>query len=206
MTFLDILQVVVLIYSVVLHELAHGLAARAMGDRTAEQLGRLTLNPLKHVDTFGSFFLPLLLIIAHSPFVFGYAKPVPYNPYNLSDRKYGAAKVAVAGPLTNLVLAALFGTLLRFFGDSLSPVAGELIAGAVLINLALAIFNLMPIPPLDGHWLAMTFLPASFNGLKVAMYRYQWVLFIAVIFFVFPALWPVLQWLFELFTGSAASF
>jgi Zn-dependent protease len=199
-TLLDVLQIVILIYSVVLHELAHGLAARAMGDRTAEHMGRLTLNPFKHLDLFGSFILPLLSRMTLGV-MFGYAKPVPYNPYNLSDRRYGAAKVAMAGPMVNLVLAALFALVLRWQGDALTPLAGELIVSAVLINLVLALFNLMPVPPLDGHWLLMTFLPARFNGLKITLYRYQWVVLAICIFFVFPALWPVIAGLFQLLAG-----
>lgn len=136
--------------------------------------------------------------------MFGYAKPVPYNPHNLSDRRYGPAKVALAGPGVNLVLAGVFAMVLRIFGDSLAPLASDLMASAVLINLVLAFFNLMPIPPLDGHWLLITFLPARWYGLKAAMYRFQWALVIVFLFFIFPLLWPVVLWLFGLLTGASA--
>src|SRR5688572_2156862 len=118
---LDLLQIVILIYSVVLHEVSHGLAARAMGDRTAERMGRLTLNPLSHLDLFGSFILPILTKL-FAGIMFGYAKPVPYNPDNLNDRRWGGAKVAIAGPATNLALAALIGVVIRAFGPALGEV------------------------------------------------------------------------------------
>jgi Zn-dependent protease len=199
-TLLDVIQIAILIYSVVLHEVAHGLVARALGDRTAERLGRLTLNPLKHLDMFGSFILPILTKVLGG-IMFGYAKPVPYDPAQLSDRKYGPAKVALAGPATNIALAVLFGLFLRFGVSSLSPMAASMMAYVVVINLVLALFNLMPVPPLDGHWLLMTFLPRSAVELKLALYRYQWVFLVLIITVVFPALSPVIDLLFRLITG-----
>lgn len=193
-------QIVVLIYSVVLHELAHGLMARSMGDRTAEHLGRLTLNPLAHLDMFGSVILPI--ITSFSGFMFGYAKPVPYNPSALSDRRYGPAKVALAGPAVNLMLAVLAGVIIRFVGDGVSPLMLTLLGYVVWINIVLTFFNLIPFPPLDGHWLLMTFLPARFYQLKEALYRYQWMLLVVTIFFIFPALAPLMRGLFSLLTGQ----
>src|SRR3990167_10889549 len=113
-------QILVVLFSIVLHEVAHGAMANHLGDPTAKNLGRLTLNPFKHLDMFGSVLLPLLLVVLRSPFIFVYAKPVPYNPLNLRDRKYGAAKVAVAGPASNIVLAVLFGLTSRFLPDIFS--------------------------------------------------------------------------------------
>lgn len=188
---------VIFIYSVVLHELAHGFAARSMGDHTAEHLGRLTLNPLKHLDMVGSVFLPLILYLAGSPFLFGYAKPVPYNPHNLNDHRWGPAKVAVAGPLTNIVLAVLFGISVRVLQTSVSSTALDFLSYGVMINIGLALFNLIPIPPLDGHWIAGTFFPAAMRSL----YRFQWVLLALAIFVVFPALYPLLGFLFHVLTG-----
>src|SRR3989344_1629767 len=160
---LPIFQVVVLLYSVVIHEVAQGVTANSLGDPTAKNLGRLTLNPLKHLDVFGSVVLPLFLFFISSPFIFGYAKPVPYNPLNLTDRKYGPAKVAIAGPASNISLAVLFGLTLRFLPDIFSSsLVPELLSIVVMLNLFLAIFNLFPIPPLDGHWLLLTFLPPRF--------------------------------------------
>lgn len=198
-----VFQIAILIYSVVLHEVSHGLAARAMGDRTAEYLGRLTLNPLKHLELFGSFILPLASKLL-TGFMFGYAKPVPYNPDALSDRRWGPAKVGLAGPATNILIAAVFGLGIRFAGSSLGDLTVVLMGYVVLINLFLAVFNLIPVPPLDGHWLLMAVLPARFNGLKVMLYQYQWFLLAVAIFFVFPALGPLLNLLFYLLTGVYA--
>ncbi len=199
---LPIFYVVVLVYSVVIHEVSHGLMADSLGDPTAKNLGRLTLNPLRHLDMFGSVLLPLLLFLARAPFIIGYAKPVPYNPHNLSDRKYGPAKVALAGPASNIVLALIFGLSLRLMPDIFtSSLVPELFSFIILLNLVLAIFNLFPIPPLDGHWLLMTFLPARFNTLKVFIYRYSIVLLFVFIIFVFPLLWPLVSFLFRIITG-----
>src|SRR5574344_1057586 len=104
-----VFQIIILIFSAVVHEYMHGWMAYRLGDSTAKDAGRLTLNPLAHLEWFGSFFLPLVMIISHMPFVFGWAKPVPYNPYNLRDRKYGDAKVGLAGPLGNFIIALFFG-------------------------------------------------------------------------------------------------
>ena len=193
---------VVFLYSVVIHEVSHGLIARSLGDHTAEDMGRLTLNPLKHLDMFGSILLPLFLVIIQSPFVFGYAKPVPYNPHNLRDRKYGPAKVAFAGPAVNLTLAVLFGLVLRFLPEALgNSILPGLLGSIVQINLLLAIFNLMPIPPLDGHWLILTFLPARFNAVKVFMVRYSMILFLILLVFIFPLIYPLINLLFKLIVG-----
>lgn len=192
---------VIFIYSVVLHELAHGMVARSLGDHTAERLGRLTLNPLKHMDMFGSFLLPILLFVIRSPFIFGYAKPVPYDPLKLRDRQWGPTKVALAGPVTNITLAVLFGLLVRVFGPGLPDLAMMLLYNAVFINLILAFFNLIPVPPLDGHWILMALLPTGSLGLKMALYRYQWFLLLGVLFFIFPYLVPAIQALTLLIVG-----
>ena len=199
---LPIFYIVVLLYSVVIHEVSHGLMADSLGDPTAKNLGRLTLNPLKHLDMFGSVLLPLLLFLAHSPFLIGYAKPVPYNPQNLSDQKYGPAKDALAGPASNIVLALIFGLSLRLIPDIFtSSLIPELFSFIILLNLVLAIFNLFPIPPLDGHWLLMTFLPVRFNVLKVFLYRYSLPLLFVFIIFIFPLIFPLVSVLYRLITG-----
>jgi len=199
---LALFQLLVLIYSVVIHEVSHGLMADSLGDPTAKNLGRLTLNPLKHLDMFGSVILPLLLFIARAPFIIGYAKPVPYDPTQLSDQKYGPAKVALAGPASNIVLALIFGLSLRLMPDVFtSSLIPELFSFIILLNLVLAIFNLFPIPPLDGHWLLMTFLPTRFNALKVFLYRYSLPLLFVFIIFVFPLIFPLVSILYKLITG-----
>lgn len=144
-----IVWLVVLILSVILHEVAHGYAANYLGDPTARLAGRLTLNPIPHIDFFGSIILPAVLAISGSPILFGYAKPVPYNPYNLRGR-WGEGFVAAAGALTNLALAIILGLFIRFFADGLPIAFVMVLSVAVYLNLLLCIFNLIPIPPLDG--------------------------------------------------------
>lgn len=199
---LPIFQVVVLLYSVVIHEVSHGAMAHALGDMTAKNAGRLSLNPLRHLDMFGSIILPLILFLARSPFIVGYAKPVPYDPTMLRDHKYGAAKVAIVGPLSNIILAILFGLTLRFMPDVFtSPLIPQLFAFIVFLNILLAIFNLFPVPPLDGHWLLMTFLPRRFDAFKVFLYQYSLVFLFLFIVFIFPLLLPLVALLFRLITG-----
>ncbi|HVZ11100.1 MAG TPA: site-2 protease family protein [Candidatus Paceibacterota bacterium] len=200
---LTIFSLVVFIYSVVIHEVSHGLAADSMGDKTARVLGRLSLNPLKHLDIFGSVVLPILLYVASGGgLVFGYAKPVPYNPHNLNDQKYGPIKVALAGPAANILIALVFGLVLRFFNDFFAGMLiPNLFATIVGINLILAIFNLFPIPPLDGHWVLVTLLPARFQAFRDFLYRYSIFLFIFFIIFIYPYIFPLVPWLFHLITG-----
>ncbi|OGN17674.1 MAG: hypothetical protein A3C88_01455 [Candidatus Yanofskybacteria bacterium RIFCSPHIGHO2_02_FULL_50_12] len=205
MSTLTLFGLVVFIYSVVIHEVSHGLAARSLGDNTAESMGRLTLNPIKHLDLFGSVLLPLFLLFAGTPFVFGYAKPVPYNPLHLRDKKYGPIKVALAGPLSNISIALIFGLLLRFFPESL-PVVGllpQLLSIIVAINLVLAVFNLFPVPPLDGHWVLVTLLPARFHAFRILLYKYAIFWFLAFIILIYPVIYPVIPWLFRQITGLA---
>src|SRR3989337_1670571 len=143
--------------AVVLHEVAHGYVANHFGDPTAARMGRLTLNPLSHIDPFGTVLLPLLLIVVGSPFLFGYAKPVPVNFYNLRHPKRDMVWVALSGPATNILLAAASGYLLRFVSSAAGSLPQFLTVpltymaqGSVNINVMLAAFNLFPIPPLDG--------------------------------------------------------
>jgi len=202
MSLFVIFGLIVFIYSVVIHEVSHGFAAQALGDDTARLMGRLSLNPIRHIDLFGSIALPLLLLISGSPFVFGYAKPVPYNPANLRDQKYGPIKVAMAGPASNIFIALVFGIMLRFFPDILpATVIPELFALIVAINLVLAIFNLFPIPPLDGHWVLMAFLPARYYAFKAFLYRYSIFIFLIFLIFIYPIFFPIIPWLFHLITG-----
>lgn len=195
-------QIIILIISVILHEVAHGAAADYLGDPTARLAGRLTLNPLAHLDPFGSFLLPLLTY-SFGGFIIGWAKPVPYNPYNLRNGKWGPAYVAAAGPAVNLILAIIFSIVIRF-GESLgSP---PLIAAAsiiVLLNILLAIFNLIPIPPLDGSKILFAILPYRLRGIETFLLRYQFLLILIVIFFLWEFLLPLVFLIFRLFTGLA---
>lgn len=155
---------IVVIFSAVFHEYFHGWMANYLGDPTAKYAGRLTLNPLKHIDPIGTVILPLFLLFAFGGFL-GWAKPVPYNPYNLRDKKYGSTKVAIAGPGANFLIALTFGLILRFgtLFEFLSSGSFFYItlSWIVYVNIFLGLFNLIPIPPLDGSKLLMDFFPRS---------------------------------------------
>ena len=196
-----IFQVVVLIFSAVIHEYMHGWMADRLGDSTAKDAGRLTMNPIVHLDFFGSLLLPFLLVITGSPFVFGWAKPVPFNPYNLKDQKYGIAKVAIAGPAANLITALFFGFVLRFapLGDNVMLIT--LLAIIVQINLLLMIFNLVPIPPLDGSKVLMSFLPTEARNTYMKLERYGMILVMFFIIFAFNLIIPIINFLFRLIVG-----
>lgn len=198
---LPVFQILVVLFSIVIHEVSHGLMALSLGDQTAKNAGRLTLNPLPHLDMFGSVILPLLTFFLGG-FIFGYAKPVPYNPLNLKDRKFGPAKVGFAGPLSNILIALIFGLILRFLpGPLQTTILPELFSFIVLINLILAIFNLLPVPPLDGHWLLLSAVPERFYGFKLFYLRYGLILFLLVLFFVLPLIFPLVFKLFRLIVG-----
>ena len=194
-----IFQIAVLVMSVVIHEVSHGYAAEILGDPTARLQGRLTLNPLKHLDPVGSIIVPLLTSL--SGFTFGWAKPVPYNPYNLRNQKWGELAVAAAGPLANIFLALVFGLLIRFAGATLSAAFVNIAAVIVVINLVLAIFNLIPVPPLDGSKILWAFLPERFRKIRESMERYSFLLVIIVVFAIWQFLSPVIAQLFSLITG-----
>jgi len=156
----QIIIIIALILSIVLHEMAHGYAANALGDPTARLQGRLSGNPLVHLDPLGSVIIPALLFFGNAGILFGWAKPVPYNPYNLTDQKYGEAKVAAAGPAVNILLAVIFAVLIRVaVAFDISGSFLELASYIVYINLLLAFFNMIPIPPLDGSKIILAFLP-----------------------------------------------
>lgn len=204
---ITIFSLIILLFSVVIHELAHGSVANSLGDPTAKYEGRLTLNPLKHLDMFGSLVLPLLLLLAtagQGP-VFGWAKPVPINPYNFKDQKWGSLKVALAGPASNFALALVFGLLIRFIPYDVfaqAPGIFLMFTFIVQINIMLAIFNLVPIPPLDGSHIFLELLPAPFARVKVFMHQYG--LFLLIFFIFFGGLQIVsgfVQSIFTLITG-----
>jgi len=203
---ITIFTLIILFLSVIIHELAHGSVALKLGDTTAKEAGRLTLNPLKHIDIFGTIIFPLLLLITtmgQGP-IFGWAKPVPVNPFNFKDQKWGTLKVSLAGPATNFLIAVIFGLAVRFLPlpDQISLLFGII----VLYNFLWGIFNLIPIPPLDGSWILFRFLPDKiFANLKVFLSQYG---FFILIFFIFYGLrWvSVLAYILAfLITGRALS-
>ncbi|PIR85924.1 site-2 protease family protein [Candidatus Kaiserbacteria bacterium CG10_big_fil_rev_8_21_14_0_10_44_10] len=162
MEFTAIVIIVALIISIILHEMAHGYMADWLGDPTARLQGRLSPNPLVHIDPLGSVVIPALLFFSNAGILFGWAKPVPYNPYNLRDQKWGEAKVAFAGPAVNIAIALLFGMMIRFSEAlALNSAFIELSSYVVYINILLAFFNMIPIPPLDGSKIIQPFLPLS---------------------------------------------
>ena len=194
---LAIFTLVILFFSIVLHEIAHGSVALYLGDPTAKNAGRLTLNPLKHIDLFGTIILPLMLLIftqGRGPII-GWAKPVPVNPYNFKDQKWGALKVALAGPAMNFLTAVIFGLVIRFI--SLPETILLIFGTIVLYNFAWGIFNLIPIPPFDGSHILFTFIPERFNHLKLSLHQYG--LFILVFFIFFGGLSLVFQGAGQLF-------
>lgn len=195
-----IFQLVVFIFSVMIHEISHGAVALRLGDSTAKDAGRLTLNPIRHIDPMGSILLPLFLVLLQSPFLFGWAKPVPYNPMNLKNPKRGAGIIGAAGPASNLLVAAFFAVVYRVAagfgatgGAGAATLAG-LSATIVAVNIALALFNLIPIPPLDGSNILFAFLPDRFLYMQQFLSRYGFYILLLFMFaggfdFLGPAIW-----------------
>jgi Zn-dependent protease len=186
-----LILVPVLLFSIVLHEVAHAWVARREGDPTAERLGRITLNPIPHLDPVGSFIVPALLIAMPGSFIFGWAKPVPVNPANFRDRRGGDIRVSLAGIAVNLLLAVGFALLLVPLAAAGGPEAGgavEVLTLAafygVLINLILAVFNLIPVPPLDGSHVLYHLLPRGVRETYRSVGRFGMLALLAVLFFV----------------------
>ncbi|HOZ53255.1 MAG TPA: site-2 protease family protein [bacterium] len=215
-----ILSIIILIFSIIFHEYGHAWMANRLGDSTAKDLGRLTLNPIPHIDLFGSILLPLFFVLSGSGFLLAWAKPVPYNPNRIRDKKFGDLKVAISGPGSNIIIAIIFGLLARFLpitpsikvsllsayltGDN--NLAGSLISGDFLntiflmaiifcfLNLLLAIFNLIPVPPLDGSKIIINFLPerAKFKLFSIERYGMFIILFLLMFGFFRLLLVPIL--------------
>lgn len=217
-----VFTIAILILSVIAHEVSHGFSAYLMGDNTAKRAGRLSINPFKHLDMTGSFFVPLMLLIMKSPFVFGWAKPVPYNPYNLKNQKWGPALVAISGPLSNFIIAGVFAIVALILPIdnstkteiSLSAIKGSAIVGAgytsaflffsstvIWINIFLGVFNLVPIPPLDGSKILFSILPYKFNNIQIFLEKYGFFILLFFLFYFSQFLLPVVFFAFRLFLG-----
>ena len=206
----------IIIFSAVIHEFSHGWMAYRLGDPTAKNAGRLTLNPLVHLDLFGTVIIPLFLLLTSGIFI-GWAKPVPYNPYNLRDPKYGSLKVGIAGPASNFLVAILIGLILRFFPAflleaGLPPVFLEFLAIIIYVNIFLGLFNLIPVPPLDGSKVLNDLFPnvwrsvmnpphKSMRGMNLGFAGIFVALFAAM--FLLP---PIAQFIFRLITGQGIGF
>lgn len=201
----------VLIFSIIVHEIAHGYAANALGDPTAKLSGRLTLNPFPHIDLVGSLIVPLVLMVTNAGVLFGWAKPVPYNPYNLKNQRWGEAIVAVSGSATNLFLALIFaGVVHAATAGFIPPAAGAFASTIVFVNLFLGLFNLIPVPPMDGYTVLRGLLPyrlaygfqqfeqrirgAGVMGMLVVLFLFSFIL--AAPFFAF------VSWIFTHLVGG----
>jgi len=194
----------IIVPSSIIHEYMHGAVANFFGDPTAKYAGRLTLNPLAHIDLWGTIVMPVtLLLFSGGQFMFAYAKPVPVNPMFLRSRLAGIL-VAAAGPLSNFASAAAIGGLVRLLSPSPFTMILELI---VYANVLLGVFNLVPIPPLDGSKVLFPLLPVSLETFKMNLERYGFIILLAFIFgFGFRWLLPIIFYLFTLFTGSPSPF
>jgi len=177
-----IISIVVFIVVIVFHELAHGYVAYRLGDPTARDAGRLTLNPLAHMDPVGTIVLPALLIISHSPVIFGWAKPVPVNPYNFKDPRKGMLLTSLAGPGANLVLAVIFAMVFKLALFPPYSVVWRFCLSGVIISLVLGLFNLIPIPPLDGAGIVFALLPPKLLRHLTWLYRYGFLVLIGLLY------------------------
>jgi len=206
-----ILTFIILILSIIAHEVAHGYAAASLGDPTARLAGRLTLNPLPHIDLMGSILIPALLVFTNSPILFGWAKPVPYNPYNLKSQRWGETFVAVAGSTTNIFLAIIFGLIVHYGSViGLDTTALFLAKWIAFINLFLGLFNLIPFPPLDGFTALRAALPwhlSSELGRLEQRVRTAGILSFLFFLIIFSYIFAghflnLVLWLFGLLTGG----
>jgi len=197
-----IFTIAALIMSVVVHEVSHGYVADILGDGTARFSGRLTLNPLKHLDPIGSFLIPVLSYFS-AGFLFGWAKPVPYNPYNLKNQRWGELMVAAAGPLSNFLIAIVFGLIIRFSSElGINSVAFlSLSASIVFLNIILGVFNLVPIPPLDGSKVLFSILPVKLGYIQENLERYWPIALVVFVLFLWQFIAPVARFLFSFIVG-----
>jgi len=191
----------IVIISAIIHEYMHGWAAEKQGDPTARLAGRLTLNPLPHIDPVGTIFVPLLLLLLPGNFLIGWAKPVPYNPFNLRNRRWGEAIVAAAGPGVNLFIALILGLAVRLAEPGIYV---DFLSLIIYINILLAIFNLVPIPPLDGSKILFSLLPDNkfWWQWRQNLERYGMMLVLFFVFFFWQLIAPIINKLFQFFTGG----
>lgn len=197
---------IVLLFSIIIHEIAHGGVAYYLGDPTAKHAGRLTLNPLKHLDPFGSVILPFLLffLTAGKGPIFGWTKPVPINPYNFRDQKWGTLKVSIAGPLSNFLIALIFSLAIRFL--PLNLIFITLFSIIAFYNFAWGIFNLIPVSPLDGYHILFALLPQRFWRFKNFFKQYSFLFLLMFIFFGLRLIFSGAIILYSLISGQPLVF
>jgi len=192
-----ILTLSIFFFAVVIHEFAHGWIAWRLGDSTARDQGRLTLNPLAHIDPIGTIFLPLILLVSHSPVIFGWAKPVPVNFRSLNDPKKDMIWVGLAGPMANILVAILLSFLLKFFTLTGGSMILAILKTGIIINLVLAVFNILPIPPLDGSRVAMGMLPRELAMKYAKLEPYGFIIIFGLLYLgiVGSVIWPLVMYL-----------
>lgn len=175
-----LITLVILIFSAIVHEVSHGLMAEKLGDDTARDAGRITLNPIVHIDPYGSILLPLMLLLIGSPVIFGAAKPVPVNFNNLKPRRWGMVLVSLAGPFSNFLLASVFAIIIKL--NLTNKYSYDILLYAIIINLVLGAFNLIPIPPLDGSKVVAAALPESWLYNLFRFERWGFIVLILLLF------------------------
>ncbi len=193
-----IFSIAILICSIMFHELAHGTVAHWLGDPTARLSGRLTINPIRHLEWIGSFFVPLLCIISGSGFIIGWAKPIPFNPQFFKNKRWGEALVAIAGPSINSIFAIIGAIILRIPSLMITSSLQYSIATIVVVNIALAVFNLIPVPPLDGHHVVGAIFPWYQKWSNSLMQQYGIVIIILVIFLAGSLVDPIISFFINL--------
>lgn len=188
-----LLSLCIFFFAVIIHEYAHGWVAWKLGDSTARFMGRLTLNPLAHIDPLGTIFLPLILILTHSPVLFGWAKPVPVDFFNLNNPKRGMVWVGIAGPAANILFAIALALLFKIPLLTASHFAVSIMTAAIMANLVLAVFNLMPIPPLDGSRIMMGLLPYNLGVEYAKIEPYGFIIIFGLLWIgaINTVIWPV---------------
>ena len=196
-----IFEFLVILFSIIIHEISHGYVAVFLGDPTPRLQGRLTLNPLKHIDPMGSIIVPIVTSLAG--LTFGWAKPVQFNPYNLKNKRWGELLIAIAGPLSNILIALVFTAIVRIGIQNglLSIPFITLCMYVILINISLAVFNLIPIPPLDGSKVLFGFLPVRFQHIRKIIEQNSFVLMLILLLFLWHFITPVIPFLFRLLMG-----
>ena len=197
------ISIIPVLLAITVHEAAHGYAAKYFGDKTAYYLGRITLNPIKHIDPVGTVVIPGMLLLLSAPFLFGWAKPVPVNFSNLNNPKKDMMWVALAGPASNLAMAIIWAIILGLFKSSGATYALFIIGMAqvgIMINLVLMLLNLLPIPPLDGGRMAVSLLPSPWSYKLASLERYG--MFILIFLIVSGLLSAILLPLLRFFQGT----